>query len=88
MMDMHYVYFLKSTSTRWIYIGSTNNLERRLTEHNDGKSIFTSKRGPWELIYFEAFKDARDALAREQSLKHYGSGLGRLKKRLFHSFET
>jgi putative endonuclease len=84
---MYYVYFLKSTGTRWIYIGTTNNLNRRLAEHNNGKSIFTSKRGPWELIYFEAYKDERDAIAREKSLKNYGSGLGRLKKRLFHSLK-
>ena len=82
---MHYVYFLKSTSSRWIYIGTTNNLGRRLREHNNGKSAFTSRKGPWNLVYFEAYKDERDAIAREKSLKKYGSGLGQLRKRLFHS---
>jgi putative endonuclease len=82
---MHYVYFLKSAETKWIYIGNTNDLKRRLAEHNSGKTSFTRERGPWELIYYEAYKDKRDALSREQALKKYGSGLGQLKQRLAFS---
>ena len=85
---MHYVYFLQSTKSRWIYIGRTDNLERRLAEHNDGKTTSTHDKGPWELIYYEAFKDEHDAVSRERKLKAYGSGLGRLKQRLKNSLGT
>jgi putative endonuclease len=51
------------------YTGYTNNLERRLEEHNDGKSRYTSKKIPWKIVYFEEFGEKSDAIKREFFLK-------------------
>jgi putative endonuclease len=51
------------------YIGYTNNLERRLEEHNAGKSRYTSKKTPWNIIYSEEFVEKSDAIKREIFLK-------------------
>jgi len=61
------------------YVGSTNNIERRLAEHNSGKSSFTKKFVPWELIYKEECLDRKAALKRE---KYYKSAAGRPKIKL------
>lgn len=64
---MYYVYVLKGP--KQFYIGSTNDLKRRFTEHQSGKSLSTKNRGPWELIYYEASQSRSDALIRENYLK-------------------
>jgi putative endonuclease len=51
------------------YTGYTNNLERRLEEHNDGKSRYTSKKIPWKIVYSEEFGEKSDAIKREFFLK-------------------
>ena len=68
-MHDYYVYILASKS-RALYIGVTNNLERRLFEHRQ-KLIpgFTSKYNISRLVYFELFGEVRDAIAREKQLK-------------------
>ncbi len=80
--DWHYVYILKSDKTPWVYIGCTNDLSKRIKEHNKGKVFTTKKMLPVELIYYEAYKHKDDAYKREKSLKEYGSGLAKLKSRL------
>jgi putative endonuclease len=86
-MDWYYVYVLKSNFDGLLYTGYTNNLKRRLEEHNDGKVISTKRRIPFELIYSEACKNQSDAIAREKYLK---SGMGKkyLKNRLKFYFEN
>ncbi len=71
---MYYVYILQSLNEKRRYIGQTNDLERRLGEHNTGRSPFTKGRGPWELIYWEEFKTRTEAIKREHFMK---SGKGR-----------
>jgi putative endonuclease len=66
---MHYVYVLRSLKDSKFYIGYTENLERRLNEHNDGKVTSTKHRSPFELVYYEACKNQKDALRRERYLK-------------------
>src|SRR3989338_1274935 len=56
---VNYVYVLKSSQDHELYIGSTNNLKRRLRDHNDKKNFSTSWRGPFELVYYEAYKNER-----------------------------
>jgi putative endonuclease len=80
--NWYYVYLLTSSKTAWIYIGCTNDLEKRLREHNERKVCSTKKMLPVEVIYFEAYKSKDVAFAREKSLKKYGSGLAKLKSRL------
>ena len=78
----YYVYLLKSDKIPAIYIGCTNDLERRLKEHTAGKVYSTKKMLPVELIYYEAYPFKDWAYEREKSLKTYGSGLAKLKLRL------
>jgi len=47
---MYYIYILKSTKDNGIYIGQTNNLERRIFEHNNGKVSSTKSRRPFEFL--------------------------------------
>lgn len=82
---MHYVYVLKSEKSNQIYVGSTNDLERRLIEHNTGNNYATKRDAPYKLVYYEAYLDKTSALNREYKLKHHGSVIGHLKKRLKNS---
>lgn len=84
---MFYVYILKSLADRKLYIGSTDDLRRRLSEHNKGLSKSTKFRRPFELRYYEAFANERDARHREFSLKKDGKALGQLKRRLSESLQ-
>ena len=87
MADMYYVYLLASQRTKWIYVGFTNNLWRRIEEHNSGKSEYAASRGPWRLVYFEAFSSKEDAIEREQQLKRHANTLGLLRKRIARSLK-
>ena len=61
------VYILRSQRDGSLYVGHTNNIQRRLTQHNDPKSkSYTAKRGPWQLVHAEQHPDRRSAMAREQ----------------------
>ncbi len=79
---MYYVYLLRSKNDGVWYVGYTNNLRRRLTEHNDGKSFTTKFHMPYELMYYEAFLTEQSAKERELKLKHHGKGLSELKRRI------
>ena len=52
-----------------LYVGFTENLTRRLAEHNSGKSKFTSGYLPWKVIYTEDVSDRLEARKREKYLK-------------------
>lgn len=77
---MYYVYFLKSTGGK-IYYGSTNDLRRRIKEHNSGKS-FSTRNHNWKIIYYEAYFSESDARMREKQLKYHGQALAQLKRRI------
>ena len=72
-----------SESDSGFYIGFSTNLGARLRQHQDGESFATSHRGPWKLIYYEAYTEREDAEGREKFLK---SGAGRrfLRTQLRH----
>jgi putative endonuclease len=75
-MKNYYVYFL-SNEARTLYIGVTNNLERRLYEHkNKLTRSFTKKYNLTKLVYYETYTDIRNAISREKQLK----GWLRIKK--------
>lgn len=82
---MFYLYILKSQKDDKLYIGSTNDLRRRLAEHNNGLSQSTKGRRPFELRYYEAFFKEGDARHREYSLKKDGNALAQLKKHISES---
>ncbi len=70
----YYSYVLRSQKNGIIYKGSTENLEKRINYHNQGKVRFTSKYVPWELLITEEFATRYEALNRE---KWYKTGVGR-----------
>ena len=71
---MFYTYVLRSESDNRLYIGFTEDLNKRLKEHNDGLVGSTKNRKPFKLIYYEACLDKGKAIARE---KYFKSGFGR-----------
>ena len=78
---MYYVYVLKSEKSGQWYTGSTGNLRKRLSQHNNGESNWTKRGIPWIIIYYEASLDESDARKREKYLKS-GFGKNYLKNRL------
>ncbi|MFZ3212345.1 MAG: GIY-YIG nuclease family protein, partial [Terriglobales bacterium] len=65
----YYVYILASLSGT-LYIGITDNLERRMVEHKEGLIPgFTKQYGVHRLVYFEVYSDVRNAIRREKQLK-------------------
>jgi putative endonuclease len=73
MRNVFYVYVLHSVKDNGLYIGYSTDLRKRLTAHGSGDAFATSYRGPWKLIYYEAYIQEADALGREKYLKS-GSG--------------
>ena len=71
---MFYTYVLQSTKDKKLYTGFTNNLRKRLMEHNKNLVLSTKGRGPFHLIYYEACMNKFDAAQREQYLK---TGMGK-----------
>ena len=71
---MFYCYILKSEIDGSFYKGYTENLENRLSQHNSGKSEYTSRKGPWQLVYYEKFKTREEVIKRE---KYFKSAAGR-----------
>lgn len=65
----YFVYVLLSQKDNQFYIGFTNNVQRRLIEHNAGRNVSTAKRRPLQLIYYEAHLSKIDALRRENYFK-------------------
>jgi putative endonuclease len=79
---MFYVYLLKSKKDREFYIGFTNDINRRINEHNNGEVPSTESRIPFELIYVEGYKSEKDARQREHNLKLRSRAFAQLKRRL------
>jgi putative endonuclease len=71
---MYVVYVLQSETYKRMYIGMTNDLERRIKEHNNGKTKSTRYYKPWKVLFIESFSTRLEAREREKYLK---SGIGR-----------
>ena len=71
---MYYVYAIKSTTRNYIYVGLTNDWERRLKEHNNGLSTATKPYRPFVLLLLEEVETRIEARRREKYLK---SGVGK-----------
>ncbi len=85
---MYHVYLLKSKKNSSLYVGYTNDIKRRLEEHNEGLVGYTKKYAPWALVYYESFLLLKDAKAREKSLKYFGKAYGQLKHRINNSLNS
>jgi putative endonuclease len=68
---MHFVHSLESEDSEHWYIGVTDNVVRRLAEHNAGKSIHTNKHKPWKLKTYTAFVEHKCAEKFEKYLKSH-----------------
>jgi putative endonuclease len=66
-MKLGYVYILRSQKNNRFYIGSTDNIDKRLKEHNLGKSKYTSESGPWKIVFQQEFGTLK--LARQVEIK-------------------
>ena len=83
-MGNHIVFFtyvMMSERDNKLYIGFTNDLEKRIEDHRKGFVASTANRRPLKLVYYEACLNDQDALKRE---KYFKTGFGRrfLKNRL------
>jgi len=78
---MYYTYVLESIVDHKLYVGFTNNLRKRVVDHNKGLNVSTKMRKPFMLIYYEACLDRYKAIKRE---KYFKTGFGRrfLKDRI------
>ncbi len=78
---MFYVYVLKSINYNKFYTGHAKDVNIRLLEHNSGKTVYSKRYMPWEVLYTEEFKTEVEAIKRE---KYFKSAAGRrwLKKQL------
>ena len=73
---MYTVYILQSMKDAKTYVGYSNNVQRRLLEHNSGQSKATRHRRPFEILFTEEFETEQEAKKREM---YWKSGAGRRK---------
>jgi putative endonuclease len=83
---MYYVYILHSKKDGKLYIGSTQDLKKRIEKHRKGYVTSTKNRRPLSLIYYESYISQRDAKRREMFLKG-GKGRTELKIQLENTYE-
>ena len=77
MREHRYYVYIATNHSRTLYVGVTNDLERRMFEHKQKRIVgFTQKYNITKLTYFEEFTNINEAIAREKQLK----GWGRTKK--------
>ena len=76
---MCYIYILKSNNYKKSYVGHTSDLDRRLKEHNEGKSEYTNRYKPWKLIHKEEYNSLEAVIKKE---KYYKSHAGREKLKI------
>ena len=77
----YFVYVLKSEIDGRLYKGQTNKIDKRIIEHNSGKTKSTKGFKPWKLVYLESFKTRDEAVIREKFFKT-GSGREFLKEKI------
>ncbi len=71
---MYYVYAIESLNRKYIYIGITNDIDKRVKQHNTGKNKTTKPYLPFQILFTEEYKTRIDARKREKYLK---SGCGK-----------
>ena len=71
-MPQYFTYIIFSPSHQVHYKGMTSYPEKRLWQHNNSKSRYTSGKEPWELVYLKAYPTKREALMAEKKLKKAG----------------
>ena len=69
---MFYVYILYSSSLEKFYVGITDNIERRIAQHNSARGKFTSRGSPWEVIAKIECNSRSEAMGLETQIKKRG----------------
>ncbi|ETB64006.1 TPA: excinuclease ABC subunit C [Candidatus Nomurabacteria bacterium] len=83
---MHYfVYILLSKKDNKLYVGCSNDVSKRIKEHNSGKVFATKNRRPFVIIHTEEFENKTDAFNRERYLKSLWSA--RFKKKILEEYK-
>jgi putative endonuclease len=72
-METFWVYILYSNKLDRYYVGSTDDLARRLSEHERGKTAYSHQGMPWTLMYEETFPSRIEAYRRELEIKGWKS---------------
>jgi len=71
-MKNAYIYIMSNKNRTTFYVGVTNDLNRRIAEHNEGLgSKFVKKYKLFDLVYYEHFTDIRYAIMREKQIKNW-----------------
>jgi len=83
---VHYVYILKSLKDNKLYIGKTDDLQKRFEAHNNGHVRATKSRKPFKMIFYEGFSNKADA-GRDELFYKTGYGREVLKDKLKNSLE-
>ena len=68
---MYRVYIIQSTKSEKHYIGSTENIDKRIAEHNKNQVKSTRHKGPYSLVYSETLATKTEARKRENQIKRY-----------------
>ena len=68
---MYYVYFLRSLKNNDLYVGSAEDLKKRVALHNGGRVRSTKFYKPWKLLGFEEYNSRSEAVRREKFLKSH-----------------
>ena len=74
MDNVYHVYALRSEKDGRVYVGFSHNVEKRLLQHNAGKTRSTKGYRPWVLIFYEEVRGRAEARNRE---KYYKTGIGK-----------
>ena len=84
------VYLLVSKSkSRWIsYVGYTNNINKRISLHNDGKGAKITRGKKWEIIYQKRYKNKSQAMKEEYKLKNNRIKRNKLKAEFLTKYEN
>ena len=79
---IYHVYMLKSLGKKPVtYVGYTNNLKKRVIQHNTGKGAKFTRGRKWKLIYKENFNSKKEAISREYYIKNNRTLRQKLKKK-------
>jgi len=71
-IEQYYCYILSNKNRTVLYIGYTDNLNRRITQHKNGNgALFTKKYNAFDLVYFQIYSTKKEAKKREKQLKNW-----------------
>ena len=65
----YFLYIIQSEIDDSFYIGTTQNLDDRISRHNQGRSKYTKQKRPWNLVYTEEHPDRSSTMKKEYALK-------------------